>query len=71
MPTLAAGATLLLVSTGEIYGKNTTDRPERRLRPHSRLGAGKSRWTYAAAKSIDEAFALGRRPRDDKDVVLL
>ncbi|WP_165064149.1 GDP-mannose 4,6-dehydratase [Marisediminicola senii] len=51
-----AGASLLLVSTSEIYGKNTADR----LTEESDriLGSAlKSRWTYAAAKGIDEAFA--------------
>jgi len=54
--TLAAGAVLLLASTSEIYGKNTADRlPEDSDRI---LGSAlKSRWTYAAAKGIDEAFA--------------
>lgn len=54
--TLAAGATLLLVSTSEIYGKNTADS----LTEESDriLGSAlKSRWTYAAAKGIDESFA--------------
>jgi UDP-glucose 4-epimerase len=49
-------ATLLLVSTSEIYGKNTADR----LHEDSDRILGsplKSRWTYAAAKGIDEAFA--------------
>lgn len=54
--TLAAGATLLLASTSEVYGKNTADKlPEDSDRI---LGSPlKSRWTYAAAKGIDEAFA--------------
>jgi UDP-glucose 4-epimerase len=50
------GATLLLVSTSEIYGKNTADR----LTEDSDRILGSpllSRWTYAAAKGIDEAFA--------------
>ena len=54
--TLAAGATLLLASTSEIYGKNTSDA----LGEESDRILGsplKSRWTYAAAKGIDEAFA--------------
>ena len=53
---LAAGAVLLLASTSEIYGKNTADSlPEESDRI---LGSAlKSRWTYAAAKGIDEAFA--------------
>ncbi|MHA7208012.1 NAD-dependent epimerase/dehydratase family protein [Arthrobacter sp. MDT1-65] len=47
---------LLLASTSEIYGKNTADR----LSEDSDRILGsplKSRWTYAAAKGIDEAFA--------------
>jgi UDP-glucose 4-epimerase len=54
--TLAAGATLLLASTSEVYGKNASDSlPEDSDRI---LGSPlKSRWTYAAAKGIDEAFA--------------
>ena len=52
---LAAGAVLLLASTSEIYGKNAADSlPEDSDRI---LGSAlKSRWTYAAAKGIDEAF---------------
>ncbi|MDQ0734627.1 NAD-dependent epimerase/dehydratase family protein [Arthrobacter agilis] len=51
-----AGVDLLLASTSEIYGKNTADR----LSEDSDRILGsplKSRWTYAAAKGIDEAFA--------------
>lgn len=54
--TLAAGAVLLLASTSEVYGKNTADS----LSEESDriLGSAlKSRWTYAGAKGIDEAFA--------------
>ncbi|HMH58638.1 MAG TPA: GDP-mannose 4,6-dehydratase [Galbitalea sp.] len=50
------GATLLLASTSEIYGKNESDS----LSEESDRILGsplKSRWTYAAAKGIDEAFA--------------
>jgi len=54
--TRSAGATLLLASTSEVYGKNTADllsEDADRI-----LGSAlKSRWTYAAAKGIDEAFA--------------
>jgi UDP-glucose 4-epimerase len=53
---LESGASLLLASTSEIYGKNTSDS----LSEESDriLGSAlKSRWTYAAAKGIDEAFA--------------
>ena len=54
--TLDAGASLLLASTSEVYGKNAADSlPEDSDRI---LGSPlKSRWTYAAAKGIDEAFA--------------
>jgi UDP-glucose 4-epimerase len=51
-----ANATLLLVSTSEIYGKNTSDA----LHEDSDRVLGSpltSRWTYAAAKGIDESFA--------------
>ncbi|MDM4763268.1 GDP-mannose 4,6-dehydratase [Galbitalea sp. SE-J8] len=50
------GATLLLASTSEIYGKNEADR----LHEDSDRVLGstlKSRWSYASAKGIDEAFA--------------
>jgi nucleoside-diphosphate-sugar epimerase len=53
---LAAGASLLLASTSEVYGKNAADS----LTEESDRILGsplKSRWTYAAAKGIDEAFA--------------
>lgn len=49
-------AIMLLASTSEVYGKNTSDR----LTEESDRILGsplKSRWTYAAAKGIDEAFA--------------
>jgi UDP-glucose 4-epimerase len=53
---LEAKASLLLASTSEIYGKNASDA----LSEESDRVLGsplKSRWTYAAAKGIDEAFA--------------
>lgn len=53
---LEAQASLLLASTSEVYGKNASDA----LTEESDrvLGSAlKSRWTYAAAKGIDEAFA--------------
>lgn len=53
---LDARVPVLLVSTSEIYGKNTSDR----LHEESDRVLGSpllSRWTYAAAKGIDEAFA--------------
>jgi UDP-glucose 4-epimerase len=53
---LHAGAVLVLASTSEIYGKNTSDglcEDSDRI-----LGSPLiARWTYAAAKGIDEAFA--------------
>lgn len=50
------GAAMLLASTSEIYGKNTADA----LHEDSDRVLGSpllARWTYAAAKGIDEAFA--------------
>ncbi|MDY1004095.1 NAD-dependent epimerase/dehydratase family protein [Curtobacterium sp. CFBP9011] len=53
---VAAGAKLLLVSTSEIYGKNTADALHETA--DRVLGSPLvARWTYAAAKGIDEAFA--------------
>jgi UDP-glucose 4-epimerase len=53
---LRAGASVLLASTSEIYGKNTSDSLSEdadRILGSPLL----SRWTYAAAKGIDEAMA--------------
>jgi UDP-glucose 4-epimerase len=53
---LETGAEVLLASTSEIYGKNTADRLSEdadRILGSPLL----SRWSYAAAKGIDEAFA--------------
>lgn len=53
---LAADARLLVVSTSEVYGKNTADA----LHESADRVLGSpltARWTYAAAKGIDEAFA--------------
>jgi UDP-glucose 4-epimerase len=51
-----AGSTVLLASTSEVYGKNVADglhEDSDRI-----LGSAlKSRWSYAAAKGIDEAMA--------------
>lgn len=50
------GLSMLLASTSEIYGKNTADRLDEgadRILGSPLL----SRWTYAAAKGIDEAYA--------------
>ncbi|ALV44553.1 nucleoside-diphosphate sugar epimerase [Arthrobacter alpinus] len=53
---LNSGASLLLASTSEIYGKNVSDSLDEES--DRILGSAlKSRWTYAAAKGIDEAFA--------------
>ena len=53
---LESGANLLLASTSEVYGKNTSDSLSEEA--DRILGSAlKSRWTYAAAKGIDEAFA--------------
>lgn len=53
---LSANASMLLASTSEIYGKNTSDA----LHEGSDRILGDplvSRWTYAAAKGLDESFA--------------
>jgi UDP-glucose 4-epimerase len=53
---LAAQAMVVLASTSEVYGKNTADALSEdadRILGSPLL----SRWTYAAAKGIDEAFA--------------
>jgi UDP-glucose 4-epimerase len=53
---LATGAAPLIFSTSEIYGKNTADRLSEDA--DRILGSPLvARWTYAAAKGIDEAFA--------------
>lgn len=53
---VAHHARLLLVSTSEIYGKNTADALAESA--DRILGSPLvARWTYAAAKGIDEAFA--------------
>jgi UDP-glucose 4-epimerase len=50
------GSTLLLASTSEVYGKNTADALSEDA--DRILGSPLvSRWTYAAAKGIDESFA--------------
>ena len=53
---LGARANMVLTSTSEVYGKNTSDA----LNEESDCIYGNpliSRWSYAAAKGIDEAFA--------------
>lgn len=61
---------VLLVSTSEIYGKNTADRltedADRILGSPQTL-----RWSYAAAKGIDEAFATAHAVQDGLDVVIV
>jgi UDP-glucose 4-epimerase len=53
---LQARAVMVLASTSEIYGKNTADKLSEDA--DRILGSPlTSRWTYAAAKGIDEAFA--------------
>lgn len=67
---VAENATMLLVSTGEVFGKNTT--PGLTEDADRILGAAsKSRWTYAAAKSIDEAFAHAYRSEYGLDVAIV
>lgn len=63
-------ASVLLVSTSEVYGKNTADR----LREDSDRILGDallSRWTYAGAKGIDEAFAKAYCDQEDLDVSIV
>ncbi|KAB1662557.1 NAD-dependent epimerase/dehydratase family protein [Pseudoclavibacter chungangensis] len=53
---VAHHAKMLLVSTSEIYGKNTSDKLDEGA--DRILGSPlTARWTYAAAKGIDESFA--------------
>jgi UDP-glucose 4-epimerase len=64
---LAADAAMLLVSTSEVYGKNTADRlgeDADRVLGSARM----SRWTYAAAKGIDECFAYAYASEHDMRV---
>lgn len=61
---------VLLASTSEIYGKNTADR----LHENSDRILGSpllSRWTYAAAKGIDEAFAHAYWRKHDLQVSIV
>jgi len=63
-------ASVLLVSTSEVYGKNTADR----LREDSDRILGDpllSRWTYAGAKGIDEAFAKAYCDQEGLDVAIV
>jgi UDP-glucose 4-epimerase len=61
---------VLLASTSEIYGKNTADR----LQEDSDRILGSpllARWTYAAAKGLDEAIAHEHAVRDGLRVVIV
>lgn len=63
-------ASVLMVSTSEVYGKNTADR----LREDSDRVLGDpllSRWTYAGAKGIDEAFAKAYCDQEGLDVSIV
>lgn len=63
-------ASVLLVSTSEVYGKNTADR----LREDSDRILGDpllSRWTYAGAKGIDEAFAKAYHDQEGLEVSIV
>lgn len=55
---LRARAKMLLVSTSEVYGKNTADKLDE---DSDRIYGSplKARWSYAAAKAIDESLAYG------------
>jgi UDP-glucose 4-epimerase len=66
----AAGRRVLLASTSEVYGKNAKDaltEDDDRLLGSARM----SRWFYAAAKSIDEAFALAYHQERGLPVVIV
>ena len=61
---------VLLASTSEIYGKNTADR----LSEDSDRVLGSpllSRWTYAAAKGLDEAIAYAHVVEHDLEAVIV
>ncbi|WP_295845756.1 NAD(P)-dependent oxidoreductase [uncultured Microbacterium sp.] len=63
-------ASVLMVSTSEVYGKNTADR----LREDSDRVLGDpllSRWTYAGAKGIDEAYAKAYCDQEGLDVSIV
>lgn len=67
---LAERASLLMVSTSEIYGKNASDtltETSDRI-----LGSPlRSRWTYAAAKGIDECFGHAYWTEHGLDVTIV
>jgi UDP-glucose 4-epimerase len=61
---------VLITSTSEVYGKNDKDalsEDDDRLLGSARL----SRWFYAAAKSIDEAFALAYHQERELPVIVV
>ncbi len=61
---------ILLASTSEVYGKNTADR----LSENSDRILGSpllSRWTYAAAKGLDEAIAYAHVVEDGLQAVIV
>jgi UDP-glucose 4-epimerase len=63
------GARVLVVSTSEIYGKNTADALHEGA--DRILGSPLvARWTYAAAKGLDESFAHAYRQEYGLDVVI-
>jgi UDP-glucose 4-epimerase len=67
---LEQGRPVLLASTSEIYGKNTADR----LSEDSDRILGSpllSRWTYAAAKGLDEAIAYAHHVEDGLQVCIV
>ena len=65
-----ASIPLLLASTSEIYGKNTADALHEDA--DRVLGSPlKSRWTYAAAKGIDESFARAYHDEHGLSVVIV
>lgn len=67
---VGSGASVLLVSTSEIYGKNTADS----LDENSDRILGSplaSRWNYAAAKGLDESFAKAYSDEYNLDVSIV
>lgn len=67
---IETGTSVLLVSTSEIYGKNTADRLDEDA--DRILGSPLvSRWTYAAAKGIDEAFARAYADQEGLEVSIV
>ncbi len=66
---VAHDARVLIVSTSEIYGKNTSDA----LHENSDRILGSplvARWTYAAAKGLDESFAHAYRQEYGLEVAI-